>query len=81
MEGYVARLNRRHDLRLRTVHEIFSFLWCPGLVIGGLLGVAVLLGVHWLLPDISPAISALMLVACSAAGVIAESFFGTRRKS
>jgi hypothetical protein len=70
----------RYRWGLRTVHEILSYLWCPGVLIGGLFGVALLLFIHWLWPGLNPAIGALILVSCCVGGIVVENVGGTPRK-
>ena len=70
----------RHREGLRRVHEILSYLFCPGLLFGGLVGIVLVLLVHWQWPDLSPAVGALILVACCAGGSVLENVGGALGK-
>ena len=56
---------------------LISFLLTPGLLLGGLVGLVLALGVHWLFPGTNQVVGALILVAgCIGGALIGASTTG-----
>jgi hypothetical protein len=58
---------------------ILDFLAHPGVLIGGLIGIAILVGLHWFYPALDPVLGAIILVGATLLGFVVEWLVAKRR--
>jgi len=62
------------------MHELLGYLFTPGLILGGLLGLALVLLANWLLPSLSPIVGAVVSVFFCILGIVFEAVVSRPRK-